>query len=33
VGVPVIENENIDRTIGSVIELVLEGAEKLQKVK
>lgn len=32
-GVPVIENENVDRTVGSVIELVLEGAERLQKVK
>jgi 2-phosphoglycerate kinase len=32
-GVPVIENENVDRTVGAVIELVLEGAERLQKVK
>jgi 2-phosphoglycerate kinase len=31
--VPVIENENVDRTVGAVIELVLEGAERLQKVK
>jgi 2-phosphoglycerate kinase len=29
-GVPVIENENVDRTVGGVIELVLEGAERLQ---
>ncbi|MGD0165931.1 MAG: hypothetical protein ABSC51_01380 [Gaiellaceae bacterium] len=32
-GVPVIENENVDRTVGAVIELVLEGAERLQKVR
>jgi 2-phosphoglycerate kinase len=32
-GVPVIENENIDRTVGGVIELVLEGAERVQEVK
>jgi 2-phosphoglycerate kinase len=32
-GVPVIENENVDRAIGAVIELVLEGAERMQKVK
>jgi len=32
-GVPVIENENVDRTVGAVIELVLEGAERLQGVK
>jgi hypothetical protein len=29
----VIENENVDRTVGAVIELVLEGAERLQKVR
>jgi 2-phosphoglycerate kinase len=32
-GVPVIENENVDRTVGGVIELVLEGAERVQEVK
>jgi len=32
-GVPVIENENVDRTVGAVIELVLEGAERVQGVK
>jgi 2-phosphoglycerate kinase len=32
-GVPVIENENVDRAVGAVIELVLEGAERLQGVK
>jgi 2-phosphoglycerate kinase len=32
-GIPVIENENVDRTIGAVIELVLEGAERMQKVR
>jgi 2-phosphoglycerate kinase len=32
-GVPVIENENVDRTVGGVIELVLEGAERVQGVK
>jgi 2-phosphoglycerate kinase len=32
-GIPVIENENVDRTVGAVIELVLEGAERLQKVR
>jgi len=32
-GVAVIENENVDRAVGAVIELVLEGAERLQKVK
>jgi 2-phosphoglycerate kinase len=31
--VPVVENENVDRTVGAVIELVLEGAERLQKVR
>ena len=31
--VPVIENENVDRTVGAVIELVLEGAERVQGVK
>jgi 2-phosphoglycerate kinase len=31
-GTPVIENENVDRTIGAVIELALEGSERLQKV-
>jgi 2-phosphoglycerate kinase len=31
-GVPVIDNGNIDRTVGRVIELVMEGAERLQKV-
>jgi len=31
--VAVIENENVDRAVGAVIELVLEGAERLQKVK
>jgi 2-phosphoglycerate kinase len=32
-GVSVIENENVDRTVGGVIELVLEGAERVQGVK
>jgi 2-phosphoglycerate kinase len=32
-GVPVIENENVDRAVGAVIELVLEGAERVQGVK
>jgi len=32
-GVPVIENENVDRAVGAVIELVLEGAERMQGVK
>jgi 2-phosphoglycerate kinase len=32
-GVPVIENENVDRAVGGVIELVLEGAERVQGVK
>jgi 2-phosphoglycerate kinase len=31
-GTPVIENENVDRAIGAVIELALEGAERLQRV-
>ncbi len=31
--IPVIENENVDRTVGAVIEMVLEGAAKLQKVR
>jgi 2-phosphoglycerate kinase len=31
-GVPVIDNGNIDRTVGRVIELVMEGAERLQRV-
>jgi 2-phosphoglycerate kinase len=30
--VPVIENSNIDAAIGSVIDLVLAGAEQVQKV-
>ena len=31
-GVPVIENSNIEAAIGRVIELVLEGAEQVQRV-
>jgi 2-phosphoglycerate kinase len=30
--VPVIDNGNIDRTVGRVIELVMEGSERLQRV-
>lgn len=31
-GVPVIENEDMERTLGEVMELVLEGAERVQRV-
>jgi 2-phosphoglycerate kinase len=32
VGVPVVENANIELTIGTVMELVLSGAERYTKV-
>ncbi len=32
-GVPVIENEDMERTLGEVMELVLEGAERVQRVE